>query len=65
MWTKQCLATTKRGKQCKRRSIWAVWTFQCWGEKFDRPTWIESCSHHLDMCGQVAMQDIRHFTKGN
>lgn len=65
MWIKQCLATTKRGARCKRRSTWAVWTFRAWGEKFNHPTWVESCGHHLDLSGQVALQDIRHFTKGN
>jgi len=65
MWTKRCMVTTKRGEQCKRRSITAWWTFLFQGEKFEHPTWVETCTHHdiEAMVSSVAGQDIRHFTR--
>jgi hypothetical protein len=67
MWTGQCSNTTKRGKQCKRRSIFAVWAFGFEGEKFGTPTWVEQCGHHLydGVHGAVEVMRISHYTKGS
>lgn len=63
MWTKRCVATCKSGHQCKRRSIWATWCFAFQGERYKTPTWVETCSHHLDFTSVVTTMDIRHHTR--
>ena len=66
MWSKQCVADTKSGNQCSKRSLEAYWVHSFQGEQFRSATWVEVCETHAVnaiLGGMVTSMDIRHFTK--
>jgi len=66
VWDGQCIAETRAGRQCSKRSLEAYWVHSFQGEKFDSVTWVEVCETHSINAlrgGMVSSMDIRHWTK--
>lgn len=64
MWDHKCMATTKRGKSCGHVAKHAVWCFGLQLERFDRPTWVETCGLHLsDVQGWITHIDTAPYAK--
>jgi len=47
MWSGTCQATKTKGGKCTRKATWRLWVFHWQAERYDYPTWVESCGHHI------------------